>query len=56
MNVSTRSCAQEEESQRITKVSRIHPLGTMYNVCAKLHGNPSMVVDIFHFGPKWWTN
>lgn len=43
------------KGQGITKDFRIHPLGTR-NLCTNLHPLYPIDVEIFHSGPKWWTN
>lgn len=41
------------QSQGITEVSKIHPLGTMNELnCMAIN---SIVVELFKSGPKWWT-
>ncbi len=47
---------RQKKSQRITRVIRIHHLGTIY-VCTKYFMTiPPVVVEIFQSGPKWWTD
>lgn len=49
------STGENGKCQEITKVIKIHRLGTM-NVCTQFHGNPSATTEIFQTGPKWWSD
>lgn len=44
------------KKQGITKIIRIHILGTI-NICTKFTSNVvSTVVVVEGFGPEWWTD